>query len=141
MLKRFSFILMLSFCALSVGGAATQQTLDEVLDRYLRAIGGAEAWRSVTSIRWQGTLVIDPPGVEGSISTMVRRPDKARVEFELKGTTGIQAIGGDAAWWHSPLMGAPEPAAAPAATEASLRQTADRTSTARSSTGRRASTA
>jgi sugar lactone lactonase YvrE/outer membrane lipoprotein-sorting protein len=125
MLKRFTLILMLSFCALSVGGASTGQTLDEVLDRYLRAIGGAEAWRSVTSIRWQGTLVIDPPGVEGSISTMVRRPDKARVEFVLKGTTGIQAIDGDAAWWHSPLMGAPEPAAAPATTQAQLRQTAD----------------
>ncbi len=44
MLKRFTLILMLSFCAIGVGGTATQQTLDEVLHRHLRAIGGAEAW-------------------------------------------------------------------------------------------------
>ena len=118
-------IALVSLCAVGAGTAATTPTLDEVLDRHFRALGGSDAWRRVTSIRWKGTLSIDPPGVEAPITTVARRPDKARIEFVLMGTTGIQAIDGDVAWWHSPLSGAPEPAAAPAAVAASLRQAAD----------------
>ncbi len=125
MLKRFPLILTLSLCAIGTAAAPATQTLDEVLDKHFRALGGSDAWRRVTSIRWQGTLTIEPPGIEAPITTVVRRPDKARIEFVLMGTTGIHAIDGDVAWWHSPLSGAPDPAEAPAAIAASLRQTAD----------------
>ena len=125
MLKRFPLILILSLCTIGAASAPATQTLDEVLDRHFRAIGGADAWRRVTSTRLKGTLSINPPGVEAPVTMVVRRPGKARVEFVLMGTTGIQAIDGDVAWWHSPLEGAPNPAVAPEATVASLRQTAD----------------
>jgi hypothetical protein len=125
MLKRIPLILTLSLCAIGVAAAPATQTLDGVLDKHFRAIGGADAWRGVTSTRLTGTLSINPPGVEAPLMTVVRRPGKARVEFELMGTTGIQAIDGETAWWHSPLSGAPDPVTAPEATAASMRQTAD----------------
>ena len=125
MLKRIPVILTLSLCALGAAAAPATQTLDEVLDKHFLAIGGTDAWREVTSTRLKGTLTINPPGIEAPITQIVRRPGKARIEFVLMDTTGIQAIDGDVAWWHSPLEGAPDPVAAPEATAASLRQTAD----------------
>jgi outer membrane lipoprotein-sorting protein len=83
-------------------------TLDEVLAAHYEALGGTEAWASVESVRFEGTMSMGP-GMEAPFKMTMKRPGMIRLEFTFQGMTGIQAFDGDTAWMVMPFMGKNDP--------------------------------
>ncbi len=92
--------------------ASDKMTLEDVLAGYYEAIGGLEAWGSVSSARMVGSMRA-PNGFEAPFTLMFKVPGKSRLEFTFEGLTGVQAVDGDAAWQIMPFMGKPDPETMP----------------------------
>ncbi len=98
--------------------------LEEVLDSYYDAIGGAEGWSAIQSLKMTGKMVMGP-GMEAPFTLYQKLPDQHRLEFSFQGMTGVQAIDGDEAWQFMPFMGKTEPEAMPEEAEEMLREQLD----------------
>ena len=72
---------------------ASAQTADEVVDKYLAAIGGKEALAKLTSRRAIGTITVSTPvgDLGGPIEIDTKLPNKGRVAIDLD----LSAVGGD----------------------------------------------
>jgi outer membrane lipoprotein-sorting protein len=105
MLKRAVF---LALAASLLAVPASAQTLDEVLGQYYQAIGGADAWRAVTSMRATGRMQMGP-GMEAPFTMTQKRPKMIRMEFTYQGMTGVQAYDGESGWMLMPFLGKTEP--------------------------------
>jgi hypothetical protein len=101
-----------------LAGPAWGQTVDDVVGRYLRARGGAERLRAVSSLRLTGTLEL--PGVPPAPFVMeLKRPARMRTEFTVEDRTGVRAYDGTSGWAQLPLPGErPQPMSAEDAAEA-----------------------
>lgn len=103
---------------------ATAQTAEEVVGKYQEAIGGADAWKSLTSMRASGTL--DVMGmVTGPFTITQKRPAMARIEITVQGMDIIQAFDGENAWQVMPMMGITEPTPADPETAQQIIEQAD----------------
>lgn len=86
------------------GRAASAQTVDDVVRRYLQARGGLDRLHGVRSLRLTGTMEI--PGVAPAPFVMeLKRPHLMRTEFTIEGRKGIRAYDGKDAWTQLPLPG------------------------------------
>lgn len=86
-------------------GAASAQTVDDVVHAYLEARGGAGKLRAVQSLRLTGTMQIDE--VQAPFVLELARPNRMRTEFVVQGQTGVRAFDGQHAWSRLPLPGEP----------------------------------
>jgi hypothetical protein len=102
--KTLRVIALGALLCVSVGA---ETTLEEVLERYYEAIGGAEAWQAVDSLRMTGRMRM-LQGPEAPFTMIFQRPMKTRLEFTLQGMTAIQAFDGETAWLIMPFMGKTE---------------------------------
>lgn len=84
------------------------QTLEEVLEKNLKARGGKDKILSVQSARITGKMQMGP-GMEAPITFIWKRPAKMRMEFTFQGMTGIQAYDGKEGWAVMPFQGKTEP--------------------------------
>lgn len=110
---------------LGIAVPASAQDLEEVLDRHYEAIGGADQWESVESMRMSGKLVLSAMGMEAPFTMVAKRPGKARMEFTIQGMTGIQATDGQTAWMVMPFMGQTAAEQMPAEQAKAFKQEAD----------------
>jgi len=94
---------LLAVAFLAAGSAATAQTVEDVVRRYLDARGGIVKLRSVQSLRLTGTMEL--PGVSAPFVLELKRPGKMRTEFTVEGQAGIRAWDGRVAWKRLPLPG------------------------------------
>ncbi len=62
-MKRFVF----SFLLLATAFIAKAQTADEIIAKHIEAIGGADAWKKVNSVKMEGTML-----VQGATVTMTQ---------------------------------------------------------------------
>jgi zinc protease len=83
--------------ALAPGAAAQAKT---VIDRALKAHGGAARIRALKDVSTRATIAITTPNgnVEGDLLTSVRMPDKSRIEMSMLGQRGVQVLNGDKGW-------------------------------------------
>jgi hypothetical protein len=86
------------------------QTLDEIVERHVKARGGREALAAVKTVRMSGRAIAGP-GRQAIVRREVARPGRVRTEFVFQGTTGVYAWDGTVGWRVSPLDGRPEPEA------------------------------
>ena len=70
---------------LTCGRLASAQTADEVIEKYLAAIGGRAALEKLTSRSTTGTITVSLPNgpVSGSIEILNQRPNKTRTLTKL----------------------------------------------------------
>lgn len=99
-------IVMGGCCALS----ATAQTADDIVARYLKAVGGIDKIQSVKSLRRSGKF-IGGGGFEAVILQENKRGGSVREEFSLQGMTGINAFDGKTGWKIEPWAGKKDPEA------------------------------
>ncbi len=66
-------------------------TVDQVLEKYLVAIGGRAALEKITSAHLQGTLEIPDFQINGTIDIVQKAPNKVLQTVSLTGT-GMQAV-------------------------------------------------
>ena len=90
------------------------QTADEVVARYLTALGGRDRAEQVHSLRLIGTISFGP-GAEGVDTVELERPMKLRTTIVMQGRTLVQAYDGHTAWTIDPFSGPPVPRVMPPA--------------------------
>jgi len=84
------------------------KTADEVIEKYIQAIGGREKIDSMKTVRMSGKM-IQEGGIEIAMTIESKRPNKFRAEFSFQGMTGIHAFDGEEGWQVMPFMGKTDP--------------------------------
>jgi len=79
------------------------QTADEIIDKYLIAIGGKEKWRQVKSMIIEGQIEVQ--GVEIPFTKTAIRNVGVRVDAEFQGQKIIDITTPKAGWSQNPLAG------------------------------------
>jgi hypothetical protein len=95
---------------LSGAGAATSQTADDIIARYIKTVGGMETIESVKSIRRTGK-VIAGGGFEIPIVEENKRPNLVRQDITIQGLVGSNAYDGKVGWKIQPWQGKKDPEA------------------------------
>lgn len=105
--------LMIAFAALTLttAGVAVNRsraqnppTVDEIISRYLKTIGGMEKIQAVNSLRRTGKF-IGGGGFEAVVVQENKRENFVREEFSLQGMTGVNAYDGKTGWKIEPWNG------------------------------------
>jgi outer membrane lipoprotein-sorting protein len=86
-------VLVLLACCVSVAYA---QTVDEIVAKNIQAKGGAEKLKSVQSMKLTGHL--SARGAEAPFTVWSKRPNLARQETTLQGTSMVRGFDGTTAW-------------------------------------------
>jgi Outer membrane lipoprotein-sorting protein len=88
------------------------QTADEIINKHVEAIGGAENWRKVTSMIQTGTMSIQGMSLE-VVNTILHKKGM-RSDITLMGMTNYQIMTPTEGWKFFPAQGqqAPEPVTA-----------------------------
>ncbi len=99
---------------LSVAGLAlfalpvSAQTAEELVAKYVKAVGGMEKIQSVKSLRRTGKFT-GGGGFEAVVVEENKRPNLVRQEFSLQGLTGVNAYNGQTGWKIEPWQGKKDP--------------------------------
>ncbi len=83
-------------------------TVDEVIARYLEAIGGRDKLDAVKSMKMTGKVLMHG-GMEIPMTAEIKRPNKMRMDFTFQGMTGTQAYDGKNGWSIMPFAGKTDP--------------------------------
>lgn len=84
------------------------KTADEVITKYIEAIGGRAKMDAVKTTRATGKSIMGG-GMETPMTMEQKRPKSMRVEFTFQGMTGIQAFDGESGWFVMPFAGKTDP--------------------------------
>ena len=84
-------------------------TLDELVNKNIEAKGGANALRSLQSLRRTGKLLVNDGQIQFAYSQVKKRPLDVRTEVTLQGMTAVQAFDGKEGWKISPFQGRKDP--------------------------------
>jgi hypothetical protein len=102
---------LLAIAALFSVTAIYAQTADEIVAKYVDAIGGKEKLKAINSVRMENTLNI--MGNEAPNTTTVLNGKGYRNESEFNGAKIIQVITDKSGWMVNPMAGATDPQALP----------------------------
>lgn len=77
--------ILLAGLVLTWGHSASAQTADEIVEKYLTAVGGRAALGKLTSRSTSGTMTLSTPAgdISGPIDTINQRPNKVRTLINL----------------------------------------------------------
>lgn len=92
--------IMLALCS----GMASAQTAEELVSKYVKAIGGAEKISAIKTLRHTGKF-IGGGGFEAPIVEEHKRPNMVRQDFTIQGLTGTTAYDGSVGWKIQPWEG------------------------------------
>src|SRR5215471_5741870 len=86
------------------GGALP--AVDQILDKYVQAIGGKAAVQRVTSIVMKGTFEAPAFGASGTVERYSKAPNKLAIVVEVGGFGTVQSVfNGTAGWSQDPQNG------------------------------------
>lgn len=115
--------LKLAFLAMAVTlftFAGQAQTAEEIVAKYITAIGGADAWKKINSVVSEGKLTVQ--GADVTVTSTVLNGKGMRQDITAMGMTGYQIMTPTAGWSFMPFQGQqkPEPV-----TEEMLKESSD----------------
>lgn len=95
--------------AVATFGFTYAQTADEIINKHIEAIGGAEAWKKVNSMVNTGSIQIQSAQIGVTITVLHNKG--TRQDISAMGMNGFQIITPTAGWNFMPFQGqkAPEP--------------------------------
>lgn len=86
--------------------AAALPTVDEALAKYVKASGGEEALKKITSRTAKGTFDLPAMGANGTFETMAKAPNLSFTKIEIAGFGAITNVyDGKSAWSQDPMSG------------------------------------
>lgn len=103
--KTFACLLLAGLTGLAPVQA---QTLDELIQKHVEALGGKAKLDAVKNIRMTGKMTLGP-GIEAPFAIEVQDPNKMRMEMSIQGMTIIQAYDGKSGWRVVPMTGKTDP--------------------------------
>ena len=108
-MKRLGAIAVLVFVgalsALSAQTPAPLPTVDQVLEKYVTAVGGQAAFDKLTSRAIKATIEIPNMGISGTMSITEKAPNKSLVIVEIANMTVREGTDGTVAWDENPQTG------------------------------------
>ena len=106
-------IALLAFGILSGCGAGEPEppagppSPESILERYVEALGGREAFTSLESIRMTGVTYIPAMGLQGEFELLQGAPDRMLLKVAVQGLGDIvSGYDGEVGWSENPLVGA-----------------------------------
>jgi zinc protease len=86
---------------------AALPTVDELLDKYVKAIGGKEAIEKVTSRSMKGSFNLEAFGVaDAPVEMFAKAPNKRAMKIDIPGFGVVnQVFNGSTAWSSDPMSG------------------------------------
>lgn len=88
---------------------AALPTVDEVIDKYVKALGGKEALEKVTSRSAKGTMEVEGMNMSGAMEMAAKAPNKATMSVELVGFGKINnSFDGTKGYASDPMSGVRE---------------------------------
>lgn len=99
-------VLGLTVARLSAQGQSAMPTVDQVIEKYIAAVGGRDAMEKVTSRVSTGTFEIPDMGLSGPITISEKAPNKSLAVIEIGGMGTIRdGSDGSVAWEEAPGAG------------------------------------
>lgn len=104
------------------GSGLHAQTPDvqTIVDGYIEAIGGQDAWTKLKSMEMKGKASMQ--GMEFPFTMVTAEGDKMRQTVNIQGQEMIQAYDGETVWMVAPFMGITEPTPMPEDQAAQLKE-------------------
>ena len=87
--------------------SGTDRDVDEILTKYLEALGGSARWNDVKTLKYTGKM--DSMGKLFQMAIVYKRPDKCRIDFSLGHIYFIQSYDGREAWKYNPTTEGSKP--------------------------------
>ena len=105
-MKRFYFTVVLAFfCVISIKA----QSLEEIVSKHIEAIGGAQNWAKLKTVRTESSLKMEGAEIK-FITTMVDKT-AMRQDIMVMGMTGYSVLKTDEGWNYMPWQGQTKPEA------------------------------
>ena len=108
---KLSIVALAMACA---GTAAHAQTLtaDQVLQKHIDAVGGADNWNKIKTIKLVGSMSMQ--GMEIGMTETIVNEKAMRIDINAMGQTGYMIYTTTEGWMYMPAYGQKEPVAIPA---------------------------
>jgi outer membrane lipoprotein-sorting protein len=103
-MKRLLFLIALSAFSFQ----SYSQDVDVIVENHIKALGGADKWANVKSMKMTGSMELGP-NMKAPFTIYLKGRNKVRFELEFQGMKMIQALNGDSGWAVSPFMGKTDP--------------------------------
>jgi len=87
------------------GTEAATPTADQILDRYVKAVGGREAWQKFTSRVTMGTIEVPSMNLSGTVLIHEKAPDRLLAAVMINGASFRQGFDGTLGWTDDPEDG------------------------------------
>lgn len=97
-----SFLTAVFFLVVSI--SVNAQTVDEIIDKHLAAMGGKELMATIKSMRMTGKTQVQP-GMDAPLVVQVVNDQAMRMDLEFMNMKMSIAIQGDAGWQIMPFQG------------------------------------
>lgn len=101
-MKKYRFIFA-AFVGLALTSYVSAQTADEVINKYLQAIGGKDQISKITSLYTEGTMEI--MGMQGVIKSTILNGKGSKQDIEIMGTTITSCYTDKEGWSINPMAG------------------------------------
>lgn len=102
-MKKFTLFVMLVLA----GAVLSAQTADDVISKYLDAIGGKKTIAKIKTLVVDGTMEMQ--GMEGSIKTTTISGKGVKMELDMMGSMIVNCITDQGGWAINPFMGSSSP--------------------------------
>lgn len=99
------FVAAMSFAAITV----TAQTADEIVNKHIAALGGAEKLASLKTVKMEGNM--STQGIDVAITLTKKHMAGLRMDMEIMGTSNYQMATPTQGWVFMPVMQQTEPQA------------------------------
>ncbi len=103
-MKIFLIAIMSLICFTS-----TAQTADEIVNKYVAAMGGAEKLESLKTVKMEGSM--STQGIDVPLTITKKHMVGMRLDMEIMGTSNFQLANTKAGWVYMPVMQQTEPKA------------------------------
>src|SRR5690606_6775229 len=86
-----------------------EQTAELIVSKHLKAIGGADGWKKVETIKMNGAMTAQ--GMEIPLNITIQNNKAWRLDLEIMGTSNYQILTNSEGWAYFPIqqMQKPEP--------------------------------
>lgn len=84
------------------------QTADEIVSKHIDAIGGADAWHKVNSVKQEGNLTVQG-NIKVAFVTTTLHTKGSRLDLAVMGMNGYQIMTPTAGWGFMPFNGQTKP--------------------------------
>jgi hypothetical protein len=91
----------------STAGAQDLTTADEVIAKYIEAVGGRSKMDAVKTVKLSGKMSMG--GMEIPVTMNSKRPASVRMDFSVQGMSATQAFDGKVGWSIMPFAGKTDP--------------------------------